>query len=83
MTEVFMNAAFGNKSVSEPSKPYSIFDKTELEAKIAKLQSEVSVLQQKATERDAAKSRAANADFVNNDASFSLSSTSSESVLAS
>jgi hypothetical protein len=92
--QALVTCCIGNKSDSEPSKPYSNFDKTELEAKIvirllflyilalkvcqAKVQSEVSVLQQKAAERDAAKSRA-NAENTN----FSLSTTTSESVPAS
>jgi len=71
MSEVFTHAAFGNKSSPGPVTPYSIFDNSELESRIAKLQSEISVLRQGAADRDAAKSRAA-AELLNVNTNFSL-----------
>ncbi|EPT00247.1 hypothetical protein FOMPIDRAFT_1122965 [Fomitopsis schrenkii] len=53
MNEVFMYAAFiGRKKEFPPPKPpYSVFDKAEVEAKVAKLQAEVEELRSKADAR--------------------------------
>ncbi|KAL4075107.1 hypothetical protein V8B97DRAFT_1867668 [Scleroderma yunnanense] len=53
MEQVFKQAALGNMKRPAPRSPYSIFDKSEMEIKVAKLQEEVEVLQAKATERRA------------------------------
>ncbi|KII91012.1 hypothetical protein PLICRDRAFT_28867 [Plicaturopsis crispa FD-325 SS-3] len=44
MSEVFQHAAFGEKHTQTPPAPYSIFDKSELEEKTAKLAEEIEVL---------------------------------------
>ncbi|KAI5991702.1 hypothetical protein F5J12DRAFT_966070 [Pisolithus orientalis] len=51
MEEVFKQAAFGNVKRPAPQTAYSIFDKSELEAKVNKLQEEVDALRAKAVER--------------------------------
>ncbi|KAG6332927.1 hypothetical protein ID866_6160 [Astraeus odoratus] len=53
MEEVFKQAAFGNMKRSAPPSLHQMFDKSELESKVAKLQEEVDVLQTKADERKA------------------------------
>ncbi|TFK74744.1 hypothetical protein BDN72DRAFT_868414 [Pluteus cervinus] len=53
MNEVFNYAAFGDKSLPPRAGPYSNFNPTELEDKVAKLQAEVDALQAKAAERTA------------------------------
>jgi len=59
MEEVFKKAAFGALVTPPPARPaYSIFDKAELESKVAKLQQEVEVLQAQAAERTARRSAA-------------------------
>jgi len=55
MEEVFKQAAFGTKQSPPSKRIYEAFDKAELEAKVAKLQDEVAVLQAKAVERMAQK----------------------------
>ncbi|CAL1713720.1 unnamed protein product [Somion occarium] len=56
MNEVFMHAGFGMLKEKPEIKPaYSIFNKEELEAKIAKLTTEVEDLKTRAAERQAAK----------------------------
>ncbi|KAI5989949.1 hypothetical protein EDD15DRAFT_2282944 [Pisolithus albus] len=47
MEEVFKQAAFGNMKRLAPQAPYSIFDKSELEVKVNKLQEEVDALKAK------------------------------------
>ncbi|KAF8736035.1 hypothetical protein AX14_000979 [Amanita brunnescens Koide BX004] len=79
INEVFTYAALGNKSSPAPTAPYSIFNQSELESKIAKLQSEISVLQQGAAEREAAKSRAA-AELLSSNSNFSLTLASSDTM---
>ncbi|KAI0727950.1 hypothetical protein C8Q72DRAFT_425755 [Fomitopsis betulina] len=52
MNEVFMYAAFSSKKEFPPPKlPYSVFDKAEVEAKVAKLQTETEELRSKADAR--------------------------------
>jgi len=59
MEEVFKRAAFGALVTPPPPPPaYSIFDKAELESKVAKLQREVEALQAQAAERSARRSAA-------------------------
>jgi len=77
--EVFTYAALGNKSSPAPTAPYSIFNQSELESKIAKLQSEISTLQQSAADRESAKSRAA-AELLSNNTNFSLTATDTMAV---
>lgn len=55
MEEVFRQAAFDSKKLSSSKRIYEGFDKAEMEAKIAKLQDDVEVLQAKAAERKAQK----------------------------
>ncbi|KAH7913347.1 hypothetical protein BJ138DRAFT_1081741 [Hygrophoropsis aurantiaca] len=55
MEEVFKEAAFGKKKIPPPPSPYSMFDQAEIEAKLAKLQSEVEELEAKASQRKADK----------------------------
>ncbi|KAK2459682.1 hypothetical protein APHAL10511_008327 [Amanita phalloides] len=81
MSEVFTHAAFGDKNSPAPSSPYSILDKSELESKITKLQSEILVLQERAAEREAAKSRAA-ADLLNSNTSFSFTGPSDTTTVS-
>ncbi|KAF5382783.1 hypothetical protein D9615_002756 [Tricholomella constricta] len=52
MNEVFKFAAYGDKNVPLP-RPYSIFNKTEIEEKTAKLQEEIEALKAKSAERQA------------------------------
>ncbi|KAH7885073.1 hypothetical protein F5I97DRAFT_1937372 [Phlebopus sp. FC_14] len=56
MEQVFKQAAFGNKNPQKPKSVYSIFDKSELEAKVVKLEAEVEALQAKAAEYRARRS---------------------------
>ncbi|KAF8630948.1 hypothetical protein AX17_005305 [Amanita inopinata Kibby_2008] len=79
MNAVFMHAAFGEKSAPAPPKPYSIFDQSQLDTKLAKLQSEISLLHEKAAERDAARTRA-NTKLHGDDTTFSLAN--SKDVMA-
>ncbi|KAF9219133.1 hypothetical protein BS17DRAFT_789878 [Gyrodon lividus] len=58
MEEVFKQASFGNTITSSSHPAYSIFDKAELDAKVAKLQEEAEALQAQAAERRARRSAA-------------------------
>lgn len=58
MNEVFMFAAFGQKEFPEPPTPYSIFNKADLEAKMAKLSADVEELKSKTEARRQARSNA-------------------------
>ncbi|KIK91962.1 hypothetical protein PAXRUDRAFT_830405 [Paxillus rubicundulus Ve08.2h10] len=58
MEEVFKQASFGNVTTSSARPAYSIFDKAELDSKVAKLQEEVEALQAQAAERKARRSAA-------------------------
>ncbi|KAF8073561.1 hypothetical protein FPV67DRAFT_752959 [Lyophyllum atratum] len=51
MNEVFKFAAYGDKNAPPPPRPYSIFNKTELENKTAKLQEEIEALKARTSER--------------------------------
>ncbi|KAG6850215.1 hypothetical protein H0H93_016394 [Arthromyces matolae] len=58
MNEVFKFAAYGDKHTSPPPRPYSIFDKNEIERKtvtIAKLEEEIEALNTSLAERRAAR----------------------------
>ncbi|KAF9235672.1 hypothetical protein BU15DRAFT_51129 [Melanogaster broomeanus] len=57
MEDIFKQASFGNVVPSTPPA-YSIFDKAELESKVAKLQEEVEALQTQAAERKTRRSAA-------------------------
>ncbi|KAJ7065232.1 hypothetical protein C8F01DRAFT_1350409 [Mycena amicta] len=54
MSAVFTQAAFGDKNAPPRPSPYSIFNKSELEAQSERLQAEIQILQAKAAERKAA-----------------------------
>ncbi|GLB38590.1 putative fungal domain of unknown function (DUF1750) [Lyophyllum shimeji] len=54
MNEVFKFAAYGDKNAPPPPPPYSIFNKTEIEEKTAKLQEEIEALKSKSSARRAA-----------------------------
>ncbi|KAF8657316.1 hypothetical protein AX16_002238 [Volvariella volvacea WC 439] len=53
MHQVFNYAAFGDKTLPPQPSPYSIFSKTEIDEKAAKLQAEIDELNRKAEERRA------------------------------
>ncbi|KAF8195534.1 hypothetical protein BJ912DRAFT_957368 [Pholiota molesta] len=55
MNDVFNQAAFGKRSAPPKPSPYSIFSKTEIEEKAAKLQAELDALQSKSAQRRADK----------------------------
>ncbi|KAG6841024.1 hypothetical protein C0991_002572 [Blastosporella zonata] len=57
MNEVFKYAAYGAKHTPPRPPPYSIFDKTEIEEKTAKLQQEIEALNASLAERRAARQR--------------------------
>ncbi|KAI0917653.1 hypothetical protein AcW1_007198 [Taiwanofungus camphoratus] len=58
MNDVFMHAAFGkNKELPSLPPPYSIFNKTDLDDKVAKLSSEIEELRAKAAARKEARLR--------------------------
>ncbi|KAA1472260.1 hypothetical protein DENSPDRAFT_838481 [Dentipellis sp. KUC8613] len=62
MNEVFMHAAFGDKHAPKPPPAYSIFNKSELEEKLAKLTSEIETLRADAAARQATREEAEKAD---------------------
>ncbi|KAG6870998.1 hypothetical protein C0995_009095 [Termitomyces sp. Mi166 len=55
MNEVFKFAAYGDKHAPLPPRPYSIFDKNEIEQKTAKLQEEIEALNASLAERRTAR----------------------------
>ncbi|RDB14897.1 SWI/SNF and RSC complexes subunit ssr4 [Hypsizygus marmoreus] len=55
MNEVFKFAAYGDKHAPPPPRPYSIFNKTEIEEKTARLQEEIEALKAKGAARKAAR----------------------------
>ncbi|KAF9485907.1 hypothetical protein BDN70DRAFT_870852 [Pholiota conissans] len=57
MNDVFNQAAFGKRSAPPEATPYSIFSKTEIEEKTAKLQAELEALQTMSAQRRADKIR--------------------------
>ncbi|TFK20615.1 hypothetical protein FA15DRAFT_673355 [Coprinopsis marcescibilis] len=61
MSDVFRQAAFGDKSIT-PKSPYSIFDKETLEGQTARLQADIERLQRKGEERRAARANRGNVD---------------------
>ncbi|KAF8635976.1 hypothetical protein AX15_000140 [Amanita polypyramis BW_CC] len=71
MNEVFMHAALGDKNAPGPRTPYSVFDQSDLESKMSKLQSEIAVLQERAAKGDVVRSRA-NVELPNSNTSFSF-----------
>ncbi|THU94724.1 hypothetical protein K435DRAFT_756426 [Dendrothele bispora CBS 962.96] len=64
MNEVFVHAAYGDRNKQPPPSPYSIFSKTELEEKTAKLQAELEALQNRAAERQREKDNVISHDDV-------------------
>ncbi|KNZ73233.1 SWI/SNF and RSC complexes subunit ssr4 [Termitomyces sp. J132] len=55
MNEVFQFAAYGDKHAPPPPRPYSIFDKNDIEQRTAKLREEVEVLKASLAELKAAR----------------------------
>ncbi|KAG5720553.1 hypothetical protein E4T56_gene6006 [Termitomyces sp. T112] len=55
MNEVFKFAAYGDKHAPPPPRPYSIFDKNDIEQRTAKLREEVEVLKASLAELKAAR----------------------------
>ncbi|KAJ8520873.1 hypothetical protein ONZ45_g2395 [Pleurotus djamor] len=51
MNEVFIHAAFGDKTAQSKPSPYSIFDKADLEEKTIKLQAEIEALKARSVSR--------------------------------
>ncbi|KAG5642412.1 hypothetical protein DXG03_002814 [Asterophora parasitica] len=57
MNEVFKFAAYGDKNAPPPPRPYSIFNKSEIEEKTARLQEEIEALKPTNAERHAVRSQ--------------------------
>ncbi|KDR82618.1 hypothetical protein GALMADRAFT_238026 [Galerina marginata CBS 339.88] len=65
MNEVFHQAAFGKILATEPKpRPYSVFSKSEIDEKTAKLQAELDALQSKTAQRRADKIRDAQSQSI-------------------
>jgi len=60
MDEIFIQAAMGERNPPRQPVPYSIFDKSELEEKVAKITSQVGELQERLAERRAARAKLEN-----------------------
>ncbi|CAA7261473.1 unnamed protein product [Cyclocybe aegerita] len=79
MNEVFHRAAFGDRAPKPKSTPYSIFSKSELEEKTAKLQTEIEALQASSAKRRADKIRESQSQP---SADITMSSIAGDSVAA-
>ncbi|KAJ3713215.1 hypothetical protein C8R42DRAFT_634304 [Lentinula raphanica] len=81
MNEVFVKASFGVQPNSNSTSPYGIFNQNELDAKIAKLSSEIEALQARTEELKRQKGSQTNSNEQIKDHTIPLSSRSPEEQL--